>query len=159
MWNFVLNLILQINIIALAVWVLIMLSLFIFSFARCLHITCLECFVFLHVETHSPETFATLTSTLGFWVHICIIILFSFALELKWVGVPGSWRVQERNFPDASGSSHQCTICGKTFLVRDSLYKHKNIHKGMTQCPICQAVLSRTGNMRRHMVSKHGWST
>lgn len=47
------------------------------------------------------------------------------------MGFPGSWQVQGRNFPDASDSSHQCTICGKTFLVHGSLYKHKNIHKGM----------------------------
>lgn len=32
---------------------------------------------------------------------------------------------------------------------------HFNIHKGLTKCHICDAVLSRTGNLKRHIRLKH----
>jgi len=53
---------------------------------------------------------------------------------------------------------HQCKICGKKFLNQGSLYKHKDVHKGKTRCPVCQVVFSRTLNMKAHMKTKHGWS-
>ncbi|XP_014223410.1 zinc finger and BTB domain-containing protein 14-like isoform X1 [Trichogramma pretiosum] len=53
--------------------------------------------------------------------------------------------------------SHSCKLCGKSFWNRDSMYKHMNMHKGTTQCPVCQKVLSRTTHMKRHLRNRHGW--
>ncbi|XP_076226222.1 zinc finger and BTB domain-containing protein 6 isoform X2 [Nomia melanderi] len=53
--------------------------------------------------------------------------------------------------------SHSCKLCGKTFWNRDSMYKHMNMHKGTTQCPVCHKVLSRTTHMKRHLRNRHGW--
>ncbi|XP_076657219.1 uncharacterized protein LOC143361586 isoform X2 [Halictus rubicundus] len=53
--------------------------------------------------------------------------------------------------------SHSCKLCGKTFWNRDSMYKHMNMHKGTTQCPVCHKVLSRTTHMKRHLKNRHGW--
>ncbi|KAE8746199.1 hypothetical protein FOCC_FOCC007071 [Frankliniella occidentalis] len=49
-----------------------------------------------------------------------------------------------------------CDICGKGFQIRDSLYKHRSVHRGATTCPICQAVLNRKGYLRRHLATVHG---
>ena len=53
--------------------------------------------------------------------------------------------------------SHSCKLCGKSFWNRDSMYKHMNMHKGTTQCPVCHKVLSRTTHMKRHLRNRHGW--
>lgn len=53
--------------------------------------------------------------------------------------------------------SHSCKLCGKSFWNRDSMYKHMNMHKGTTQCPVCHKVLSRTTHMKRHLKNRHGW--
>ncbi|KAJ8680929.1 hypothetical protein QAD02_016716 [Eretmocerus hayati] len=53
--------------------------------------------------------------------------------------------------------SHSCKLCGKSFWNRDSMYKHMNMHKGTTQCPVCYKVLSRTTHMKRHLKNRHGW--
>lgn len=37
------------------------------------------------------------------------------------------------------------------------MYKHMNMHKGTTQCPVCHKVLSRTTHMKRHLKNRHGW--
>ncbi|XP_063706737.1 myoneurin-like isoform X5 [Culicoides brevitarsis] len=50
---------------------------------------------------------------------------------------------------------HQCSQCSKRFASFKSLLMHYNIHKGLTECKICKAVLSRTGNLKRHMKLKH----
>lgn len=50
---------------------------------------------------------------------------------------------------------HQCTTCSKRFASFKSLLMHYNIHKGLTKCHICDAVLSRTGNLKRHIRLKH----
>lgn len=50
---------------------------------------------------------------------------------------------------------HQCTTCSKRFASFKSLLMHFNIHKGLTKCHICDAVLSRTGNLKRHIRLKH----
>ncbi|XP_014488010.1 PREDICTED: protein tramtrack, beta isoform-like isoform X5 [Dinoponera quadriceps] len=52
--------------------------------------------------------------------------------------------------------SHSCKLCGKAFWNRDSMYKHMNMHKGTTQCPVCHKVLSRTTHMKRHLKNRHG---
>ncbi|XP_012250819.1 protein tramtrack, beta isoform-like isoform X2 [Athalia rosae] len=52
---------------------------------------------------------------------------------------------------------HSCKLCGKSFWNRDSMYKHMNMHKGTTQCPVCHKVLSRTTHMKRHLRNRHGW--
>ncbi|KAJ1521293.1 hypothetical protein ONE63_002971 [Megalurothrips usitatus] len=49
-----------------------------------------------------------------------------------------------------------CGECGKGFQVRDSLYKHRSVHRGATTCPICNAVLNRRGYLRHHMALVHG---
>ncbi|XP_017792166.1 PREDICTED: protein tramtrack, beta isoform-like [Habropoda laboriosa] len=54
--------------------------------------------------------------------------------------------------------SHSCKLCGKTFWNRDSMYKHMNMHKGTTQCPVCHKVLSRTTHMKRHLKNRHGFT-
>lgn len=51
---------------------------------------------------------------------------------------------------------HTCDLCGKGFRIRDSLYKHRNVHRGNTTCPICRAVLNRSGYLKRHLASVHG---
>ncbi|XP_072744960.1 uncharacterized protein [Anoplolepis gracilipes] len=53
--------------------------------------------------------------------------------------------------------SHSCKLCGKSFWNRDSMYKHMNMHKGTTQCPVCHKVLSRTTHMKRHLKNRHRW--
>lgn len=50
---------------------------------------------------------------------------------------------------------HPCTNCGKKFASFKSLLMHYNIHRGLTKCNICNAVLSRTGNLKRHIRLKH----
>ncbi|EZA58970.1 hypothetical protein DMN91_011142 [Ooceraea biroi] len=37
------------------------------------------------------------------------------------------------------------------------MYKHMNMHKGTTQCPVCHKVLSRTTHMKRHLKNRHSW--
>lgn len=56
----------------------------------------------------------------------------------------------------AAASPFQCDICAKGFQIRDSLYKHRSVHRGATTCPICQAVLNRKGYLRRHLATVHG---
>jgi len=50
---------------------------------------------------------------------------------------------------------HPCSSCGKKFASFKSLLMHFNIHRGLTKCNICNAVLSRTGNLKRHIRLKH----
>lgn len=58
--------------------------------------------------------------------------------------------------PGSKGEKkHQCTTCSKRFASFKSLLMHFNIHKGLTKCHICDAVLSRTGNLKRHIRLKH----
>jgi hypothetical protein len=86
---------------------------------------------------------------------ICISFLF---VEYLWVGDAGERQgIAGLNLvPLVDG--HQCKICGKKFLNHGSLYKHNDVHRGKTRCPICQVVFSRTLNMKTHMKTKHGWS-
>ncbi|XP_035909874.1 protein abrupt-like [Anopheles stephensi] len=50
---------------------------------------------------------------------------------------------------------HICPVCGKSFGTWKSLAMHSQIHTGRTRCSICGAVLSRTGNLKRHMKLRH----
>lgn len=50
---------------------------------------------------------------------------------------------------------YKCKDCDKSFAAWKSLTMHNHIHKGLTKCPICGAVLSRTANLKRHMKLKH----
>ncbi|XP_063232783.1 protein tramtrack, beta isoform-like isoform X3 [Bacillus rossius redtenbacheri] len=54
------------------------------------------------------------------------------------------------------GRQFVCKICGKVFRRQNSCYDHMALHQGSTRCAICQLVLSRKGNMRRHMKIVHG---
>ena len=51
---------------------------------------------------------------------------------------------------------HQCDECGKSFQIRDSLYKHRSVHRGSTTCPVCYVVLNRRGYLRHHLQQVHG---
>lgn len=86
----------------------------------------------------------------------CVFFIFSkirffLFVEFLLVGYPGEWQgsIQHEN-------GHRCKMCGKTFANMGSLYKHNNVHKGKTRCPICKVLLSRIDHMKRHMVAKHG---
>ncbi|EAT46355.1 AAEL002435-PE [Aedes aegypti] len=50
---------------------------------------------------------------------------------------------------------YKCKDCDKSFAAWKSLTMHNHIHKGLTKCTICGAVLSRTANLKRHMKLKH----
>lgn len=45
--------------------------------------------------------------------------------------------------------------CGKSFYSSKSLIMHKKIHSGLTKCNICDAILSRTYSLKRHLRLKH----
>ncbi|XP_034243688.1 broad-complex core protein isoforms 1/2/3/4/5-like isoform X1 [Thrips palmi] len=69
--------------------------------------------------------------------------------------------VPARRQPSAQSAAqpdlpHTCDLCGKSFRIRDSLYKHRNVHRGNTTCPICRVVLNRKTYLRRHLVAVHG---
>lgn len=51
---------------------------------------------------------------------------------------------------------YECDICGKTYRLKDSLYKHLSVHAGNTTCTVCSKVLSRKTHLERHMLMKHG---
>ena len=51
-----------------------------------------------------------------------------------------------------------CKVCGKSFRRPNSCYDHMAIHQGTSKCVICNCVLSRKGNMKRHMKIVHGVS-
>ncbi|XP_058443328.1 transcription factor GAGA-like isoform X4 [Malaya genurostris] len=50
---------------------------------------------------------------------------------------------------------YKCKDCDKSFAAWKSLTMHNHIHRGLTKCTICGAVLSRTANLKRHMKLKH----
>ncbi|XP_058064429.1 modifier of mdg4-like isoform X2 [Anopheles bellator] len=49
----------------------------------------------------------------------------------------------------------KCKDCDKSFVAWKSLTMHQHIHRGLTKCAICGAILSRTANLKRHMKLKH----
>uniref|UniRef100_A0A2M3Z4F2 Uncharacterized protein n=1 Tax=Anopheles braziliensis TaxID=58242 RepID=A0A2M3Z4F2_9DIPT len=49
----------------------------------------------------------------------------------------------------------KCKHCDKSFAAWKSLTMHQHIHRGLTKCGICGAILSRTANLKRHMKLKH----
>ncbi|XP_061512138.1 protein abrupt isoform X4 [Anopheles gambiae] len=50
---------------------------------------------------------------------------------------------------------YKCKDCDKSFAAWKSLTMHQHIHRGLTKCTICGAILSRTANLKRHMKLKH----
>lgn len=61
-----------------------------------------------------------------------------------------------QNQAEPAAGPHQCDECGKSFQIRDSLYKHRNVHRGSTTCPVCYVVLNRRGYLRHHLLQVHG---
>ncbi|XP_043240056.1 protein tramtrack, beta isoform-like isoform X8 [Amphibalanus amphitrite] len=51
---------------------------------------------------------------------------------------------------------HACHICGSRYVHRCNLISHMKKHQGQTTCPFCHQPLSTFGNMRRHLMRKHG---
>ncbi|XP_026287863.1 broad-complex core protein isoforms 1/2/3/4/5 isoform X8 [Frankliniella occidentalis] len=49
-----------------------------------------------------------------------------------------------------------CSVCTKEFQSNSSCYGHLHVHSGGTVCNICNCVLSRKGNYKRHMRTVHG---
>ncbi|XP_049800752.1 broad-complex core protein isoforms 1/2/3/4/5-like isoform X7 [Schistocerca nitens] len=49
-----------------------------------------------------------------------------------------------------------CDICGAAYRHAANLTSHKKIHSGETLCALCNKVLSRKSNFRRHMKLVHG---
>nr|CAD7589081.1 unnamed protein product [Timema genevievae] len=54
------------------------------------------------------------------------------------------------------GLGYVCKICGKAFRRQNSCYDHMAYHQGTTRCTVCNVMLSRKGNMKRHMRMVHG---
>ena len=51
--------------------------------------------------------------------------------------------------------AHLCRLCGKAFKYDTSLVHHMKVHRGETTCAVCGKVLSRTGQLHNHMLSRH----
>jgi uncharacterized Zn-finger protein len=49
-----------------------------------------------------------------------------------------------------------CSFCRKLFKSWNSCKQHLDIHLGRTKCEICNFVCSRRGNLKAHMITKHG---
>ncbi|KAK7788822.1 hypothetical protein R5R35_012821 [Gryllus longicercus] len=57
---------------------------------------------------------------------------------------------------DIKEPQYMCRVCGKAFRSQNSCYDHMAIHRGTSKCSICECVLSRKANMKRHMRFVHG---
>ena len=49
----------------------------------------------------------------------------------------------------------RCRICWKGFKHPISLTLHKDLHTGLTRCPICLRIFSRSYDMRVHLLRIH----
>ncbi|KAF0310753.1 Zinc finger protein 646 [Amphibalanus amphitrite] len=48
-----------------------------------------------------------------------------------------------------------CRYCGKTYLHRQSLFNHVQMHLGKTRCTVCGETLSTVITLRNHMRTQH----
>uniref|UniRef100_A0A2M4AI94 Uncharacterized protein n=1 Tax=Anopheles triannulatus TaxID=58253 RepID=A0A2M4AI94_9DIPT len=68
---------------------------------------------------------------------------------------PKSNLLQEMFDQKSKPKKFKCKHCDKSFAAWKSLTMHQHIHRGLTKCGICGAILSRTANLKRHMKLKH----
>lgn len=73
-----------------------------------------------------------------------------FPLESVWWTATSSVGQYSAVFP--------CKLCGKVFKAGSSLSKHKDVHRGITRCPVCNVVLSRASYLKQHLAAVHGVS-
>ncbi|XP_043236429.1 broad-complex core protein isoforms 1/2/3/4/5-like isoform X12 [Amphibalanus amphitrite] len=52
----------------------------------------------------------------------------------------------------------QCAICSRSFRSESSWYQHRRTHQGLANCPVCGRCLSRSNDLRRHLICTHGMS-
>ncbi|XP_034243694.1 broad-complex core protein isoforms 1/2/3/4/5-like isoform X5 [Thrips palmi] len=57
---------------------------------------------------------------------------------------------------DGTPKPYPCDECSKSFNHSSSLAKHKYVHRGATECPICHAVLSSIFYLKQHLGALHG---
>ncbi|XP_063232787.1 protein tramtrack, beta isoform-like isoform X5 [Bacillus rossius redtenbacheri] len=50
-----------------------------------------------------------------------------------------------------------CGACTKVFKHPESLRLHRKMHTGETQCSVCNAVMSRRHELRKHMLKRHNF--
>jgi len=55
----------------------------------------------------------------------------------------------------SSSKQYSCDECGKSYSSKNALTNHKNRHKGLTFCDICNRNFSTVSNLRAHMNSLH----
>ncbi len=48
-----------------------------------------------------------------------------------------------------------CSTCGKAYVNIRSLQMHRKVHTGETTCPICNKVMNRTSDIKRHIQMVH----
>jgi hypothetical protein len=56
----------------------------------------------------------------------------------------------------AVNPAFRCGVCSRLFRHKKSCQLHMAMHMGETTCHICSLVLSRIGNMKRHLRHIHG---
>jgi len=54
-----------------------------------------------------------------------------------------------------SEESFACPECGKAFRTKTGLTHHMEVHKGLTDCPLCGKTQSRVSNLKRHLALVH----
>ena len=68
--------------------------------------------------------------------------------------VVGSWCSRVSSV--AANPAFRCGVCNRLFRHKKSCQLHMAMHMGETTCHICSLVLSRIGNMKRHLRHIHG---
>jgi hypothetical protein len=57
--------------------------------------------------------------------------------------------------PAKIGNLFVCKICGKKCKHLENCYNHIDVHRGLTQCSICDKVLSSRHSLKAHMANVH----
>ncbi|XP_043236162.1 protein tramtrack, beta isoform-like isoform X2 [Amphibalanus amphitrite] len=78
------------------------------------------------------------------------------AAEEAWTMDPGVLSaLTPRTSSVASRRPVACRYCGKTYLHRQSLFNHVQMHLGKTRCTVCGETLSTVITLRNHMRTQH----